>query len=209
MLRRVATSTAPLCASQCRFVSKEHKEITKPGAPLPPMVTKDSYIPMDFSPHIEWYEYPKEIFNHAYPYTREEQLRCTDEVWESTQEEMGSRYGIRLAQITRFYFWAGYIGWIWYGWFYLWGFYRSMGPDPKWAAFRAIVETDPNHPTVEEDDVYLDNWINPVWRARWCKWDRFWRWKPVVNRDGATKHQWALPDEKLDPSEWRHMTSRT
>ncbi|PWV02183.1 hypothetical protein C3747_190g49 [Trypanosoma cruzi] len=95
-------SSAIVAVSPRRGISTEQKDITRSGQPHPPAVPhNEPILPMDFNPHIEWFEYPKEIFDPKYPYTREESIRMTEESWESTMDEMASRYGMRLNMTTK------------------------------------------------------------------------------------------------------------
>ncbi|EPY26706.1 hypothetical protein AGDE_11133 [Angomonas deanei] len=162
---------------------------------------------MDFNPHIEWFEYPKEIFDPKYPFTREESIRMTEESWDSTMDEMASRYGMRLNMATKPTFWMAWMLMVFYGWYTLWGCYRGMGVEPGWSHFKNIVLNQPNVPTIEEDDIYLDQWARPEMREKFSRVERFWNWKPLVKRDGA-KTSWAVPFEHKDVSEWKHMTSK-
>jgi hypothetical protein len=210
MLRRVVVTSpcsaaAALCTSS-RLVSHEHKDITIPGAPKPPMIPHEPIMPMDFNPHIEWFEFPKEIFNPKYPYTREESIRVTEEVWESTQDEMAQRYGIKCNYTTKPTYWMAWLMMVLYCWQTLWGCYRAMGTEPTWNVYRSIVESQPNCPTIEDDDIYLDVWMRPESRERYIRYDKFYQWRPLVKREGA-KTQWGIPLERLDVSEWVHMIS--
>lgn len=177
----------------------------------PPMFNSDNnntnFSPVDFNPHIEWFEYPKEIFDPKYPFTREEGIRMTEEAWDSTMDEMASRYGMRLNPSTKVYFVIGYFISAWYGWYTLWGSYRAMGLEPGYHHFLDIALQKAAAPEIEEDDIYLDWWVRPEYRERSSRFDIFWNWKPPTKRDGA-KTSWALPNPQHDPSEWIHMTSR-
>lgn len=218
MLRRItslqssssATLLAGVIATSQRTLAHEHKQIVVPhhDPPKPPMIPYEPVMPMDFNPHIEWFEYPKEIFNPKYPYTREESIRMTEEAYESTMDEMAQRYGMRLNFSSKPTYWMAWFIMNFYCWQTLWGCYRGMGTEPGWPVFRAIVEAQPNCPTIDEDDIYLDQWIRPASRERMSRYDKFYQWKPLVNREGATKHDWAIPHDKKDVSEWVHMTSR-
>lgn len=209
MLRRHITNTvAASAAVGARQLSTEHKDITLPGAPQPPMISQEPAVPIDFNPHIEWYEFPKEIFDHRFPYTREECVRATEESYESTMDELASRYGMKLNFSTKPTFWMAWMLMFFNIWYTLWAAYRASGGEPKWPHFRNIVAAHPKCPTIDEDDIYLDQWINPGHREVHARNDNFWNWKPLVNREGATKHQWSIPVERKDPSEWIHMTSK-
>lgn len=176
------------------------------GAAPPAITPNGPVLPMDFNPHIEWFEYPKEIFDPKYPYTREESIRMTEEAWDSTMDEMASRYGMRLNMTTKPTFWMAWMIMVFYGWYTLWGCYRAMGLEPGWSHFRDIVLQSPHPPTIEEDDIYLDQWMRPEMREKFSRYERFWNWKPLVNREGA-KTKWAITPERFDVSEWKHMTS--
>ncbi|ORC86445.1 uncharacterized protein TM35_000281610 [Trypanosoma theileri] len=214
MLRRVVSGSIPVAKIAVllsrRNISTESKDLTstgRPQQPQPPAVPhNEPILPMDFSPHIEWFEYPKEIFDPKYPYTREESIRMTEESWESTMDEMASRYGMRLNMSTKPTFWLAWSIMVFYSWYTLWGCYRAMGTEPGWSHFRNIVLSQPNVPTLEEDDIYLDQWIRPEIREKHAKYERFWNWKPLVKRDGA-QTSWKIPMQYQDESEWRHMTS--
>lgn len=212
MMRRVVIRreviTGPACAltSSSRTVSHEHKDLTVAGAPKPPMIPHEPLMPMDFNPHIEWFEFPKEVFNPKFPYTREESIRCTEESFESTQDEMAQRYGMKLNYSTKPTYWMAWCVMTFYCWQTLWCAYRAMGSEPGWPVFRGIVEAQPNCPTLEEDDIYVDVWLRPESKERYVRYDKFVQWKPLVNRNGAHT-SWSIPLERRDPSEWRHMVS--
>lgn len=217
-MRRCDSRGPTICAAALysfaisrRTVAHEHKDIEQTwssgGARTPPaIVSNDPVVPMDFNPHIEWFEYPKEVFNPKYPYTREESIRMTEESWESTMDEMASRYGMRLNMTTKPTFWMAWCLMFFYIWQTLWGCYRGAGLEPGWSHFSAIVLSQPNVPTIEEDDIYLDQWMRPEMREKFSKYDIFWNWKPLVSREGA-KTSWAIPFASQDVSEWGHMTS--
>lgn len=173
---------------------------------MPSIADNGPVLPMDFNPHIEWFEYPKEIFDPKYPYTREESIRMTEEAWESTMDEMASRYGMKLNMTTKPTFWMAWMIIVFYGWYTLWGCYRGMGLEPGWSHFRDLVLQQPHPPTVEEDDIYLDQWMRPEMREKFSRYERFWNWKPLVKRDGAST-KWSIENPRFDPSEWKHMTS--
>lgn len=180
---------------------------TGAGNAQPPSIShNDSVLPMDFNPHIEWFEYPKEIFDPKYPYTREESIRMTEEAWDSTMDEMASRYGMKLNMTTKPTFWMAWMIMVFYAWYTLWGCYRSMGLEPGWSHFRDLVLQTPHPPTIEEDDIYLDQWMRPEMREKFSRYERFWNWKPLVKRDGA-KTKWQIENPVMDVSEWKHMTS--
>lgn len=168
--------------------------------------SSSSTPPMDFNPHIEWFEYPKEIFDPKFPYTREESIRMTEEAWDSTMEEMASRYGMKLNMTTKPTFWMAWMIMCFYAWYTLWGAYRAMGLEPGWSHFRDIVLQSPHPPTLEEDDLFLDQWIRPEMREKFSRYERFWNWNPVVKRDGAHT-SWKTENNPLDVSEWEHMAS--
>lgn len=200
-----------------RRIATEYKDVGpyighgggRVGASQPPAIPcNDPILPMDFNPHIEWFEFPKEIFDPKFPYTREESIRMTEESWESTAEEMASRYGMRLNVSTKPTFWMAWALMVLYGWYTLWGCYRALGSEPGWSHFRDVVLSQPNAPVLEEDDIYLDQWMRPELRERFVKHDRFWNWKPLVKREGAST-SWSIPMHHPDECEWRHMTSRT
>ncbi|KAG5511292.1 hypothetical protein GH5_07540 [Leishmania sp. Ghana 2012 LV757] len=217
MLRRscgaaVSTAATAVCAHlQCsaRFIASEFKNVClrNGGAAPPPSISSESILPMDFNPHIEWFEYPKEIFDPKFPYTREESIRMTEESWESTMDEMASRYGMRLNMTSKPTFWMAWCIMFFYSWYTLWGCYRAMGTEPGWSHFKSVVLNQPTVPVLEEDDIYLDQWMRPEMREKFSRYDRFWNWKPLVKRDGA-KTTWQIPMSYIDESEWRHMTSR-
>ncbi|CCW68514.1 unnamed protein product [Phytomonas sp. Hart1] len=204
---------AGLC-SPCRGIASEFKDLQRAGlgpgakAMQPPAIPpNDPMLPMDFNPHIEWFEYPKEIFDPKYPYTREESIRMTEEAWESTMDEMASKYGMRLNMTSKPTFWMAWAMTFFYTWYTLWGCYRAMGTEPGWRDFKAIIQSQPNSPTLEADDIYLDQWMRPEMREKFSHYDRFWNWKPLVNRTGA-KTSWAIPIVAQDVSEWKHLTSK-
>ena len=82
-----------------------------------------------------------------------------------------------------------------------------MGTEPGWSHFKNVVLNQPTVPVLEEDEIYLDQWMRPEMREKFSRYDRFWNWKPLVNRDGA-KTSWQIPMQYADESEWKHMTSR-
>ncbi|AAZ11443.1 uncharacterized protein TEOVI_000703700 [Trypanosoma equiperdum] len=213
MLRRAVaispSATVVASRTSSRHSSTGSKDLSSFGGnrPHPPAIQHNEPItPMDFNPHIEWFEYPKEVFDPKYPYTREESIRMTEESWESTMDEMASRYGMRLNMSTKPTFWMAWSLMFIYSWYTLWGCYRAMGTEPGWTHFRSVVLDQPNVPTLEEDDIYLDQWIRPEIREKHAKYERFWNWKPLTKRDGA-QTSWKIPMQYQDESEWRHMTS--
>lgn len=207
MFRRAPTAST-LALVACRYVSHEHKDVTTVAgtAPKPPMIAHEPVMPIDFNPHIEWFEYPKEIFNPKYPFTREESIRMTEESYESTMDEMARRYGMRLNYSSKPTFWMAWALTVFYAWQTMWGCYRASGPEPNWTMFRNVVEAQPNCPTMEEDDIYLDVWMRPEGRERHVRYDKFYQWKPLSKRNGA-KTTWPIPFEHRDVSEWKHMVS--
>lgn len=223
---RVSSTSSPLWLAMStggRYIASEHTEITVPNHSdhhHPPSVISSPpsssafssssahpVSPMDFNPHIEWFEYPKEIFDPKYPYTREESIRMTEEAWDSTMEEMASRYGMKLNMTTKPTFWMAWMIMVFYAWYTLWGCYRAMGLEPGWSHFKDIVLQSPHPPTIEEDDIYLDQWMRPEMREKFSRYERFWNWKPLVKRDGGAQTSWKKENERLDVSEWKHMTS--
>ncbi|CAG9569335.1 conserved hypothetical protein [Leishmania major strain Friedlin] len=201
-------STSPRCSARC--IASEFKDIrprSGGAAPPPSISNNEPILPMDFNPHIEWFEYPKEIFDPKFPYTREESIRMTEESWESTMDEMASKYGMRLNMSSKPTFWMAWFIMFFYSWYTLWGCYRAMGTEPGWSHFKNVVLNHPTVPVLEEDDIYLDQWMRPEMREKFSRYDRFWNWKPLVKRDGA-KTTWSIPMQYADESEWRHMTSR-
>lgn len=206
--RRGATpAVSTFGAAKLRFVATRHDEVALPTAPQPPMIPEDPTTPMDFSPHIEWYEYPREVWDPKYPYTREECIRMHDERWDSTADEMAQKYGMRLIPTPKLPFWMAWFTMLLYIWFNLWSCYRSSPDHPSWPQWRVAIQEADDCPTIHEDEVYLDTWIAPQHRQRWYKADLFWAWKPVVKKDGAT-NPWAIELERKDPSEWKHMVGK-
>lgn len=208
--RLAAACSVPALCSPARFLASEFKDIrlSNGGAAPPPSIShNEPVLPMDFNPHIEWFEYPKEIFDPKFPYTREESIRMTEESWESTMDEMASKYGMRLNMTTKPAFWLAWSLMFFYSWYTLWGCYRAMGTEPGWSHFKNVVLNQPTVPVLEEDEIYLDQWMRPEMREKFSRYDRFWNWKPLVNRDGA-KTSWQIPMQYADESEWKHMTSR-
>ena len=205
MLRRVVRPALAVCANT-RCISTEHKEVMVPGAPTPPMIPPDPVIPMDFNPHIEWYEFPKEMYDPWYPFTREECLRMVDERYDYSSQELAEKYGVFLNATPRFLFWCAYLVMFIYLWTYLWGCYRSTGAHPKWQHWLAIVKSSPDCPTIHEDEIYLDQWLRLECRQKDYRLDMFWQWKPLVKENAH--NPFAIELEYRDPSEWKHMTSR-
>ncbi|RNF04237.1 hypothetical protein TraAM80_05504 [Trypanosoma rangeli] len=120
-------------------MSTEHKNIARSGQPQPPpWPTTSPFFRWTSTPNIEWFEYPK------YPYTREKSIRMTEESWESTMDEMASRYGMQLNMTTKPTFWMAWSLMVFYSWYTLWGCYRAMGTEPGWPHFRDIVVGQPN-----------------------------------------------------------------
>ncbi len=190
-----------------RRISTEHKAVTIPGAPTPPMIPQEPVVPIDFNPHIEWFEFPKEIFDPIYPYTREECLRMVDERLEMDSREMAEKYGVFVNQCPRFLFWLAYTWGFIYLWFYLWSAYRAVGSHPKWNHWTSIVRASPDCPTLHPDEIYLDLWTRPDFRQRdGLKTDMFWQWKTPTKE--KVFNPWKIEVEYRDPKEWKHMTSR-
>ena len=206
MLRRRVASTA-VAAATVRTVT-DGKHLSKVGAPLPPTIPEDPVTPMDFSPHIEWYEYPREVWDPKYPYTREEAIRMQDEVWDSTQEEMADKYGVRVIAPPKLAFWSAWFLSGIYLFHNLMASYRASPEHPTWPQYRVAIQQSPDCPTIDEDEVYLSAWINPGHRQKWAKYDHFWAWKPVVKKGGVKDHKWKIECERKDPVEWNHMLGK-
>lgn len=206
MLRRPIVSRGASIWAVCqrRQVSTEHKDIASTGAPLPPAITSDPITPLDFNPHIEWYEFPKEMFDPRYPFTREECVRATEEPFENTMDEMASRYGMRLGYSPKPAFWLAWFLFFFHTYWSIWCLYRSAGGEPHWPHFRHIVAAHPRCPTIEDADNYVDLWQMPFSRENHAGFDTFWQWKPLVDRNGC-KSSYTIPFEHRDPSEWSHM----
>jgi hypothetical protein len=187
-------------------MSEGHKALTLPGPPQPPMIPNDPVQPMDFNPHVEWYEFPKELFDMKFPYTREECIRMQDERWDSTADEMADKYGMKVSPPPKVPFAFAYFTACLYIWFELWSTYRGSGNHPTWPMHREAVRNSPTCPTITEDEVYLDQWRNPVLRQREGKFDAFWNWKPVVKKEPVNPH--AIPYEIPAVSTWQHMTMK-
>jgi hypothetical protein len=207
MLRRGLT-TSPLCAAaaQRRHLSNKADELARMGAPTPPMIPEDPVVPMDFNPHIEWFEFPKECWDPRYPYTREECIRFQDERWDSTQDEMSEKYGMRIIPPPKLTFWLAYLMTCFYVTQFLYGMYRAQPGHPTYPDWRRRVEASPNCPTIAEDEEYLDQWMVPGFRQTKAKMDPLWAWKPIVKRHGVDNPM-AIPLQQMDVSEWKHMTS--
>ena len=184
------------------------KEVGPPvyrGPPQPPMSPMEPVTPQDFNPHVDWFEFPKEIFDPRYPFTREECIRSKDEYFFSDPDELAQKYGVRITLPPTAVYYIAYMFWVAYVSWELWSLYRAMGGHPSYYHWEHIIMSGPHCPSVTEDEVYLDTWIAPFLRQRDFKFDAFWQWKPVV-KEGA-KNPWAVPVKRRDPSEWRHLTS--
>uniref|UniRef100_A0A7S1MJH3 Uncharacterized protein n=1 Tax=Neobodo designis TaxID=312471 RepID=A0A7S1MJH3_NEODS len=202
--RRLAATTA---AAGVRTVL-DGKNLTKTGAPIPPAIPEDPVTPMDFSPHIEWYEYPREVWDPKFPYTRDEAIRMQDEMWDSTQEDMADKYGVRVISPPKMMFWTAWFISGLYIFHNLMAAYRASPEHPTWPQYRVAIQQSPDCPTIDEDEIYLSTWINPGHRQKWAKWDHFWAWKPLVKKGGVKDHKWKIEAEKKDPSEWSHMLGK-
>lgn len=202
MLRRRCATRVASTASRC--IASGNDALTKPGPPQPPAIPVDPVTPLDFSPHIEWYEYPREVWDPKFPYTREESIRMHDEMWDSTMDEMAEKYGMRLIAPPKLAFWLAWLISAIYAGFNMLSLYRAAPEHPSWPQFRVAIQQAPDCPTIGEDEIFVSAWINPQHRQMWAKYDRFWAWKPLVKKGGAT-HKWAIDLERKDPSEWKHM----
>ena len=203
--RRLATSTA---VAATRAIANDNTALTKPGPPQPPMIPEDPITPMDFSPHIEWYEYPREVWDPKYPYSRDECIKMSDERFDSTADEMADKYGVRVISPPKLAFWTAYFISGLYLFHNLMACYRAAPEHPTWPQYRVAIQASPDCPTIDDDEVYLSNWINPGHRQKWAKFDHFWAWKPLVKKGGVKSHKWAIEIERKDPSEWDHMLGR-
>lgn len=196
--------------SSRRAFSGESKDLLVGGAPpLPPAIPQENVTPVDFNPHIEWYEFPKELWSPLWPYTSDECIRMCDDRWDSTADEMGKKYGWRICGAAPVFVYAYWIGQtitiIWE----LWYLHRSPTEHAPATIWRMAVREAPNSPKVTDDDVYLDQWLMPQTRQVYWRMDALWQWKPVV-KDGKSMKLTLNPppDTKHDVSEWVHMTSR-
>jgi hypothetical protein len=205
--RRVATAAATAAPAAARSIATGNDSLTTAGPPKPPMIPQDPVTPMDFSPHIEWYEYPKEVWDPKFPYTREECIRMHDERWDSTQEEMAQKYGVRVLAPPKITFWAAWLISFLYIFYNFFACYRAAPEHPSWPQYRVAIQQSPDCPTIDDDEIYLSSWINPGHRQKWAKWDRFWAWKPLVKKGGA-QNKWGIELERKDPSEWKHMLGK-
>lgn len=185
----------------------EGKDITIPSAaPLPPAIPQEPVAPLDFSPHIEWNEFPREVFDQRYPWNRDECVRGLDESFESTIDELTHRYGIRTNAPTKGFFWGCWVMAVYVLWWELWSLYRAAGYEVLWPHWKKIVETHPNCPVMHEEDFYLDWWVWPSIReSRARKHETMWSWKPAIKRNATKDHQFAVPMEYRDPSEWQEL----
>jgi len=169
------------------------------------MIPGDPVVPLDFNPHIEWYEFPKEIFDLKFPYTRDECIKFVDERWDSTADEMADKYGMRVSPPPKIPFWFAYFTSFLYIWYEMWSCYRGAGNHPTWPMYREAVMNSPNCPKINPDEVYLDQWRIPTLRQREGKSDMFWSWKPLVKKEPQNPH--TIPFQLPPVSEWIHMTS--
>eukprot|EP00760_Papus_ankaliazontas_P034898 PhM_4_TR753/c0_g1_i1/m.95590 len=211
MLRRfggasATTTSCGLIATTRRFISKDSDAITVRGPPLPPMHPREAVTPIDFNPHIDWFEFPKEIFDPKYPFTREECITARDEYFFTDADELAEKYGVRISNLPTAYYWLVYFMWMFYMWYELWSLYRAQGSHPSYFAWEHVIQASPHCPTVTDDEVYLDQWVSPHFRQKEFKFDRFWQWKPPTKE--GVENPWAIKLERKDPSEWRHMTSK-
>lgn len=198
------TTAAAHLRSARRAVAHGHDQLSIQGPPQPPAVPQDPVIPMDFNPHIEWYEFPKEIFDPIYPYTREECIRMSDERWDYSTEELAEKYGLRIQPPFKFNFWCGWFVSFWYIFWQIWGAYRATGCHPTWPQWRMGVMADSRCPTIDDDEIYLDQWMHPPMRQRMGKLhDYFWAWKPLVKKN--VTNPYAVEQRNRDPSEFKHM----
>jgi len=170
------------------------------------MIPQDPIVPIDFNPHIEWFEFPKEIFDPKWPFTWEECVRNQDERWDSTADEMAHKYGLRLMPTPRLMFWIAYFTSFVYITFEMWSAYRAAGGHATWPQWRVGVMSSPKCPTITEDEIYIDQWMNPGFRQRNAKHDLFWAWKPLVKKNPV--NPWAIELERKDPSEFKHMIGK-
>ena len=193
-----------------RCVATEDKGLSHPAAPLPPMISQELIMPLDFSPHIEWYEFPKEVFNPRFPMTREDNIQAHDEFWDADPTELAEKYGVKFGTPPgKAMFAMGWLVIMMHTWWTLWGMYRGAGYEPMYQDYKRVVESHPNCPVVDEQDIYLDTWCNSRTRHALSKFDILWAWKPLLDEE-SNKHpnQWQIKFEHQDPSEWRHMLGR-
>jgi hypothetical protein len=207
-LRRTVAATSSIISSSAtthRHMSSGHDSLALQGPPQPPAVPQDPVVPMDFNPHIEWYEFPKEIFDPIYPYTREEAMRMSDERWDYSMEELAQKYGLRIQPPFKFNFWVAWLVSFWYIYYEIWSGYRATGNHPSWPQWRLGVMADERCPKIHDDEIYLDQWMHPPMRQKMAKvYDRFWAWKPLVSTNIVNPY--AIEFRHRDPSEFKHMT---
>jgi hypothetical protein len=204
---RLAASAAATTGAARRHIATGHDQLALQGPPQPPAMPQDPVVPIDFTPHLEWYEFPKEIFDPIFPYTREECIRMSDERWDYSTEELAQKYGLRIQPPYKFNFWMAWMTSFWYIYYEIWSGYRATGNHPTWPQWRMGVMADERCPTIHPDEIYLDQWMHPPHRQRWGKsHDLFWMWKPVVATNVV--NPWAVEFRRRDVSEFKHMLSK-
>lgn len=197
-------ASATLAGSRRFFNAKNSDSLAIQGPPQPPSVPSEPVVPLDFNPHIEWNQFPKEIFDPIYPYTREECLRMADEKFDYSTEEMAQKYGVRVHPPFKVNFlMAQFVSFV-YITYQIWSGYRATGAHPSWPQWRLGVMADSRCPKISDDEIYLDQWINPPARQRMGKiYDPFWAWKPLVSTNIVNPYK--IEHRNRDPAEFKHM----
>jgi hypothetical protein len=202
-----AAATSSAAESRRHFSAKDSDALALQGPPQPPSTPSEPVVPLDFNPHIEWYQFPKEIFTPIYPYTREECIRMMDERFDYSAEELAQKYGVRVHPPFKWNFLlAQFVSFVYMS-YQIWSCYRATGNHPTWPQWRLGVMADSRCPTITNDESYLDQWIWSPARPRTGKiYDKFWAWKPLVSTNIV--NPFAIEFRHRDPSEFVHMTCK-
>ncbi len=171
------------------------------------MASYEPIVSSDFNPHIEWYEFPMEIWDPYYPHTREERIAGREAIYTQTYDELADRYGLRAQTPFKISSVMGFILTAFYPVYIIWSFYRTWGLEHCYGDMVAIMEAEGTVVKIEDDELFLDNWMGTCQRMFYYQHDFLIGWKPPV-KEGGAETSWKIPFEPKDVSEFKHLLSK-
>jgi hypothetical protein len=207
-MRRLSARIPAVAVAGARSVSSDHKAIVSSyAAPKPPMATYEPATAADFTPHIEWYEFPLEFWSGYYPFSRNDRIANYSVIYEMSDEELAQRYGLRILLPGKMAALGGFLLQCLYPCAVLWGCYRAWGNENSYHDFVAIMEAEGVVIKIEDDDLFLDSWQGFHFRVQNMNNDPQGMWRPPIKQGGA-QTSWKLPFEPKDLSEIKHHLSK-